>query len=431
MQEEKTVLLNKLIYPKKVRHYNMSRKANKVTFFVKLLERLIVKILLKHQKYEIIKENMELLDKKEPYLILSNHMQFLDFELLLKAVLPKGFHGIMNIEAYKMLPYWLIEWGGTIPKRKFTNDIAIVRSIIRTSKTNDAIGLFPEARYTVTGELANLPDSLGKVIKLLNIPIVVFINHGNFLVKPVWGNGKNRKLPVRSNMKLILTKEQIACLSIDEINKLIEKEMYYDEFVYQKESNILIKEDFRAEGLHKILYKCPHCGTEFEMSSYKTSLKCNHCNTAYFYNEDSSLTCENNTAIFTSIRDWLNYEREEAKKELLAGNYSFEGTFKAYSFPHPKYVINLGDVFVKHSYDGFVFTGKYNGYDFCFKKSALENYAIQTEYGSPSFNNKDLFALSTNDETIFFEPTNPQIIHKLYYIVEELYKIKDAERKKK
>ncbi len=122
-----------------------------------------------------------------------------------------------------------------------------------------SVGSFPEARYSVTGELAYLPDSVGKLAKKLGLPVIVYVFHGHYLVNPVWGNGKKRKLPIMLERKYILTKEQLAALSTEEINEVIRKEMYYNEFEYQKQEGILIKEKYRAEGLHRILYKCPHC----------------------------------------------------------------------------------------------------------------------------------------------------------------------------
>ena len=47
--------------------------------------------------------------------------------------------------------------------------------------------------------------------------------------------------------------------------KAVRKAFEYDDYRYQKENGILIKEKYRAEGLHKVLYQCPHCMTEGKM----------------------------------------------------------------------------------------------------------------------------------------------------------------------
>jgi hypothetical protein len=52
----------------------------------------------------------------------------------------------------------------------------------------------------------------------------------------------------------------------------------YDEYKWQRDNNIHIDFPQRAEGLHRVLYQCPHCLTEHEMDSKDDELWCNHCN---------------------------------------------------------------------------------------------------------------------------------------------------------
>ena len=72
-------------------------------------------------------------------------------------------------------------------------------------------------------------------------------------------------------------------------NEILKEEFIYDDYKYQKENNILIKEKFRAEGLHKVLYKCPNCKTESQMNSKGTVIYCEHCGKKWNLNEDGTL----------------------------------------------------------------------------------------------------------------------------------------------
>ena len=60
-------------------------------------------------------------------------------------------------------------------------------------------------------------------------------------------------------------------------NARIHKELQRDEYAWQKEEGIRNTYEKRAEGLHHILYQCPHCKKEFEMYSKGTKLWCNAC----------------------------------------------------------------------------------------------------------------------------------------------------------
>lgn len=79
-------------------------------------------------------------------------------------------------------------------------------------------------------------------------------------------------MPLHTVFKKILTPEQIAAMSAEEINALLRRELFYDDYRYQKENGIRITEPYRAEGLHKVLHQCPHCMTESKMDSKGTAL---------------------------------------------------------------------------------------------------------------------------------------------------------------
>ena len=72
-----------------------------------------------------------------------------------------------------------------------------------------------------------------------------------------------------------MSKAKISCnyegiglknTSEDGIQKSLEEGLEYNEYEYQTEKKILIKEPFRAEGLHKPLYICKKCGSKYNMT---------------------------------------------------------------------------------------------------------------------------------------------------------------------
>ena len=87
-------------------------------------------------------------------------------------------------------------------------------------------------------------------------------------------------------MTQILTAEQIKEMSVAQINEVLHKAFQYDDYQYQKDNGILIKEKYRAEGLHKVLYQCPHCMTESQMASEGTQIFCQSCGKRWNLNED-------------------------------------------------------------------------------------------------------------------------------------------------
>jgi len=416
--------INKINYPAKIKHHNLAKRPRKQSWYVQGLIKVLSQFMLMGKKSKITKINMGGL-KKQPYLLLCNHMQFLDFAVASKATWPRKVNNVVAIDAFDFKRFLLYR-GGCFAKRKFTNDVSTIRNIMHCLNKNRSIAcIYPEARYTQLGTTAVLPDSLGKMIKLLKVPVVTLIFNGHHLMRPTWGDGQVRKeVPIRATMTQIITKEQAETLSIEEISSKVREAFYYDEYKYWREQGFKITYKNRAAGLHNILYKCPCCGTEFKMSSSGAEVKCDNCGSIWELTELGELNCKTGKTKFKYVPDWCEWERAEVNKEIQKGTYELTDNPETVSMPHSKYVINLGKTHFKHNNDGFNITGHYNGQDFKIVKRPFENYSLQTEFYFPRLKKKHSIGLSTDDDTLYFFPTQDGLLQKLYFAVEELYKIK-------
>ena len=257
--------------------------------------------------YKIEKIGMEGL--KPPYMLLSNHMYFVDFQLSAMATFPHRVNNVATIDGYYRRP-WLMELLGCICKRKFTTDLHLIRSIRHVlQKNKDVLCMYPEARYSPVGTTAILPDALGKMIKLAKVPVVVMVHHGNYLHTPFWNYRKPRKVPLYTTMTKVLSAEEVAEKSAEEINRIVREAMMYDEYRWQREQNLHITEEYRAEGLHKVLYQCPACKTEHQMASEGTKLYCTSCGKTWEMDELGVLRALTGETEFSHIPDWTGQRR--------------------------------------------------------------------------------------------------------------------------
>ena len=103
------------------------------------------RIALIGKKYKVEQIDMEGL--KPPYMLLSNHMHFIDFELTATATHPHPVSNVVSIDGY-VNKFFLLEWIGAIPTRKFTTDIHLVKSIRKVLQRGDILAMYPEARYS-------------------------------------------------------------------------------------------------------------------------------------------------------------------------------------------------------------------------------------------------------------------------------------------
>ena len=273
------------------------------------------------QEYKIEKTNMENL--KPPYILLSNHMYFVDFQLCSIATWPHSVNNIATIDGYYRRPF-IMEWLGCLCKRKFTTDMTLLRSAKKVLHDyGDILCMYPEARYSPIGTTAILPDSLGKLVKMQKVPVVVLLHHGNYLHTPFWNYRKPRKVPLYTTMTQVLTAQEVEEKSTSEINQIIRQAMDYDEYRWQREQNLHITEPFRAEGLHKVLYQCPRCLTESRMESKGTVLRCAACGREWEMDELGVLHAREGETEFPHIPDWFEWERAQVRAQLEAGDYHF------------------------------------------------------------------------------------------------------------
>ena len=376
------------------------------------------KIMLIGKKYKIEKVNMEGL--KPPYILLSNHMQFIDFELVAVATYPHRLNNIVSVDGYYKRA-WLMELIGCIATRKFTQDLYLVKSIMHCLRRGDVVCMYPEARYSSNGTTAYIPESVGKLIKLSKVPVVVALHHGNYLYTPFWDFRRKRKVPLKLKLTKILTPEQIKEMSVEEINAKLIEEFQYDEYKYQKENNILIKEPFRAEGLHKILYQCPHCLKE-AMNSKGSEIYCEECGKRWNLNEDGSLVALNGETEFTHIPDWFKWERQQVREQVRNGTYYYEDEVEVYSLPRCNKFIPLGKAHITHDPEnGFILEGTYRGEIYRIPRRPLEINSLHLEYDHLHLKPFDCFDITTENDSFFCYPSQKNVLTKLGFATEEIY----------
>jgi len=380
---------------------------------------LLSRIALIGKKYKVEKINMEGL--KPPYILLSNHMHFIDFELAAMGTWPHPISNVVSIDGY-VIKGFLLEWIGAIATRKFTTDIALVKSIRHVLKRGDVLAMYPEARYSPCGTTAFLPESLGKLVRMNKVPVVAVVHRGNHLRAPFWDFRRKRRVPLHTTLTKILTPEEIEKMSVAQINERIRQALEYDDHRYQKERGIRITEDFRAEGLHKVLYQCPSCLAESQMDSKGTELFCTHCGKRWHWHEDGCLEALEGETEFEHIPDWFEWERDQVKKQIERGEYFYEDEVDVFSLPRILRYIPLGKAKLRHDPEqGFVLDGFYRGEKYHIQRRPIQMNSLHVEYDFGPIDKRDYLDISTENDSFYCAPSRSNVITKLAFATEIIY----------
>ena len=388
---------------------------------------------------------------RPPYLLLCNHNAFMDFMAASHAIFPHRANFVVAIDGF-IGREWLLRLIGCICTRKFTMDLQLVRNLVKVIRNGDIAVIYPEARYSLCGTTAVLPDSLGKLAKLLNVPVVTLLCHGHHVNSPFYHLPDHGVRPTTAELKLLLDKDQVDALSAAEINARIRETFVYDDFRWQQENHIRIRYRRRAEGLHKVPYQCPVCLTEYRMGSAGTILKCAACGSAWELDEYGKLSLlpmkENGDAErpsagsagnFTHVPDWYEWERENVRREVRSGTYRFESPVRVRALPNARAFIDLGPGgTLVHDMNGFHLSGtacgtegtgpRYAGeeYRVDIKPSSIYSCHIEYEYLGKF---GDCIDLNTAQDTLYIYPLKELFsVTKIALATEELYAWDRAQR---
>ncbi|MDR3209612.1 MAG: 1-acyl-sn-glycerol-3-phosphate acyltransferase [Oscillospiraceae bacterium] len=365
---------------------------------------------------------------KPPFLLLCNHNAFLDFKVMTAALFPRRANYVVAIDGFIGME-WLLRAVGCIGNRKFTNSALLVRNMIAMMERGEIVVLFPEARYSLCGTQAVLPDSVGKLIRLLNVPVVSLLMHGHHLNRPFW-DAEKRKVPrVEAEMRLLFTKEDASALPASAINARLRETFVYDEYAWQKQHGIRVTHKNRAQGLHHVLYQCPHCGAEYRMESGGDALWCGECGARWRMSELGELRAESGETVFSHIPDWYEWERENVRREVRDGTYSLTADVRVDSLPNTRGFIDLGAGVLTHNMDGFTLTGTCGGarYEERWPTRALYSCHIEYNYKKKG----PCVDLNTQVDTLYIFPRGRDFsVTKIALATEELYLAAGSRRAK-
>ena len=403
------------------------RKPIRPNMFFRTLLRVVSIPDLKATDFTCEKIGMEKLGKKEPCLYLMNHCSFIDLEIAATILYPRPFNIICTSDGF-VGKDWLMHAIGCIPTNKFTSDLHLLRDMSHAvKKLGNSVLMYPEASYSFDGTSTPLPETLGGCLKLLGIPVVMIRTFGSFSRNPLYNNLKRRKVKVSAEMEYILSPEDIKEKSVDELNAILKENFTFDYWSWQKENGIKITEDFRAEGLNRVLYKCPHCMAEGKMRSEGISIVCDGCGKTYDLTEDGTLEAKDGEGAFTHIPDWYAWERECVKKEILNDEYRLQVPVDICVLMDTKHVYRVGEGELTHTKDGFRLIGCDGKLEY--KQGGLSSYSLYSDFYWYEIG--DVICIGDSKMLYYcFPKCEGDFVAKTRLAAEEIYKITKAKRRR-
>ncbi len=247
--------------------------------------------------------------EKRPYLILLNHQT--PFDQFFAGLAFKGPVYYMATEDIFSLGWissvirWLV---APIPIKKQTTDANAVMTCIRVAREGGTICIAPEGNRTYSGRTEYMNPAIAGLAKKLRLPIALFRIEGGYGAEPRWSD-KVRKGRMHASVVEVISAEEVAALSREELAQRVEKGLYVDEAV----ADIPFRSEKRAEYIERMAYVCPFCGlSTFHSEGNITA--CTKCGRQIEYGADKRLKGVGFEFPFPFAAHWYDYQKEFINK---------------------------------------------------------------------------------------------------------------------
>ena len=363
---------------------------------------------------------MDKLGPDEPCLILMNHSSFTDLNIIATLFVNRQYHIVCTNDGF-VGKSGLMRFIGCIPTKKFITDPTLVKDMKYTFETlHSSVVMYPEASYSFDGTETPLPKSLAKCLKLMKVPVIMVKTDGAFIRDPLYNNLQKRNVKVTATVKYVLSPEDVASKDPNEIHDILCEEFKYDHFKAQHEQGVLVKEKFRADGLHRVLYKCPHCNKEGSMLGKGITITCKNCDKVYTLNEDGTLGASDNSE-YRFVTDWYAWEREEVRKELENNTYHMDMDVDIKMLVDSKSIYSVGEGRLTHDREGFTLSGC-NG-ELNFTMANKSSYSLYADYYWYEIG--DVIAIGDSKKQFYCFPKDQKSanVAKARLATEEAYKL--------
>ena len=378
-------------------------------------------------KFSYTQERMELVGD-QPCLILMNHSSFTDMKLAFGIFYPKPMGIVTSVDAMSGILGKLMRFLGCTPTHKYVADLTLIRDIeymLKVNKTN--VLMYPEAGYSFDGRTTTLPRKLGVLMKKLGVPVVTVITQGAFARDPLYNMLQIRDVKVSAHVKCIASAEEVKEKTVAELDALLDEAFSFDNFAWQRDNKVSIDVPFRADGLHRILYKCPHCGQENKMEGKGVHLTCHSCGKQWEMDEYGQLKALSGETEYPHIPDWYTWQRQCVRKELEDGTYRLDTDVQIAMQVNLDGICMIGKGHLTHDLNGFHLTGGDGQLDYT--QSPVASHTLYSDYYWYELG--DVIGIGDNVFSYFCLVGDDVSVTKARLATEELYKLTKATRKTK
>ena len=207
-----------------------------------------------------IKTDKRIKNMEGPLVIVGNHPSYIDPIIMGTTVYGRPINFVAGNFLFRNKVFGhIITKGGCIPKAQYRNDMRTVRAMFRVLSRGGVLGIFPEATRMVDGHSIWFDSGLASVVKKSGAGLAILRTHGAYMTWPRWSRNSWRKGKITAEYVYVLTKEEAAEMTVEEIHQAMLSHMEYDEYEYFRNHPQVFRSKAPADGVENVACLCPKC----------------------------------------------------------------------------------------------------------------------------------------------------------------------------
>ncbi|MCM1533327.1 MAG: 1-acyl-sn-glycerol-3-phosphate acyltransferase [Corallococcus sp.] len=364
--------------------------------------------------------------RDKPLIIVANHASRFDYAFLYYIMKGRRMNFVAAENEFHRTKFkFVFNVGKVIPKKNFVPDTTTIRGIsqILKKQKNGCVALFPCGMSTASG--AQQPSMLGtgKLLKHFGVHVLAVRIHGAYLVCPKY-DLKERYGHVEIELDELFNPEQLREMSADEIESKVDEAIFCDDYEWNEthQCSYERKDKKYADRMEQLLYKCPKCGAEMEMSGHDNVIECKVCGNGATLDDKYNLAPVGDSVIPYNPREWFDWERRQMRQAVLNPDFFLEEHVTLSTMPEYGYIGNneLGEVVgggtLRFDRNGLTYKGTRDGqeWEVNIKSENLNTLCLPVD--------ASFFYTYASGEFLLFTPDMPSSLRWLF-AVEEMYRV--------
>jgi len=252
---------------------------------------------------------------REPFILVYNHACDYDFIGVINGF-PGYYRQIMSDSLIKKPWRRAVIKMATngIYRRKGENAAAVMDAVQTTLAQGIPVCMAPEGEESPNGVTQRIRKKSGKMIKEAGVDLITYRLEGAYMFKPKWAKHRS-KGPMYGHVVNIYRKEDLAEMTPKEINEILQRDLDFNVFEWNREKRIVYDRDCRAEHLERVLHTCPKCETMGRLHSEVDDFYCQECGYKVTMDEYGFFTGED--IRFDNLYDWDMWQKERLRSLRL------------------------------------------------------------------------------------------------------------------